>query len=702
MTLVGSKLIDADIGPEDISISIPWKAEQDVKQLIEKEWLVTNGIGGYASSTIMGIPTRRYHGLFVPNLRAPRGRTVVIPLFEEEIETEKDIHLISGAETLGGVEVQTPVCLRDFRWEWQIPKWTFEVGGRVFEKRITMPQGQNTVYIEYRLVKGQPIQLRLRPFFTFRGHDEPFEIPDYWPFTLKITHGLIEVHPFDGAPVLKLGLRPQKGIFVCEQKTHEDVYYRIENERGLDDRTSLSSPGYFQASMIEGEALSFATTIDSWSAIQFEPSLVFDAERHRLQKLLMLAPEPARSGLAAKLVLAADQFIVRPVSRTEENVLVHASGEHVRTVIAGYHWFTDWGRDTMISLEGLTLCTGRFQEAKAILRTFSHYLKEGLLPNHFPEGERMALYNTTDATFWYFHALDRYFQFTGDRETLETLLPKLESSIEYHLKGTNYGIGVDRDDGLIKASALGYALTWMDAKVHNWVVTPRRGKPVEIQALWYNALSLVEAWSKELGKPFAYSDVKEEAYESFNSKFPIPDKGYLYDVIDGEGNDSSLRPNQIFSMSLRFPILKEEFWKPVFSTVTDKLLTPFGLRTLDPLDVNYHPRYEGNRWERDAAYHQGLVWTWLLGPYMDVHRKLYPGEPTPASFFAAIEHHLSQAGIGTISEIFDAEAPFVPRGCIAQAWSVAEVLRTILAESGPLEKRVIPSHANDEIFLTEI
>ncbi|MGH8059845.1 MAG: amylo-alpha-1,6-glucosidase, partial [Candidatus Entotheonellia bacterium] len=407
----------------------------------------------------------------------------------------------------------------------------------------------------------------------------------------------------------------------------------------------------------------------------------FEVEQQRLEKLLALAPAQAQTGTTAHLVLAADQFIILPGSRLEEDILARASGGEARTVIAGYHWFTDWGRDTMISLEGLTLCTGRPWEARAILLTFARYLKGGLLPNHFPEGERTALYHTVDATLWYFHAVDRYIQATGDRELLQLLFPTLKSVVEHHIHGTDFGIAVDPKDGLIRAGTEDYPLTWMDAKVESWVVTPRRGKPVEVQALWYNALRLMALWAEELGEPSEdYLALAARAYGSFNARFWCEQGQRLFDVIDGDwGDEPSLRPNQIFALSLRFPILLEAHWQPVIDAVTEQLLTPVGLRSLAPGHRDYKPSYDGDIRARDAAYHQGTVWPWLIGHFLDARRRVYGNGKSSHMLLQGLEEHLWDAGIGSISEIFDAEPPYAARGCIAQAWSVAEVLRALIA-----------------------
>jgi predicted glycogen debranching enzyme len=352
----------------------------------------------------------------------------------------------------------------------------------------------------------------------------------------------------------------------------------------------------------------------------------------------------------------------------------------VRTVIAGYHWFTDWGRDTMISLEGLTLTTGRHAEARWVLRTFGHYIRHGLIPNLFPEGLSEGLYHTADATLWFFHALDRYVTISGDRETLEFLLPRLVEVVEQHVRGTRFGIGEDPADGLLRQGADGYQLTWMDAKVGDWVVTPRRGKAVEINALWYNALRLVEDWVRglegdEAARPFA--ERAQRLRESFNRRFWNDSLGYLFDIVDGEhGDDSACRPNQVFAISLRYPVLDEGRWAAVVQKVKDELLTPVGLRSLARNHPEFKSRYFGDLRARDAAYHQGTVWAWLIGPFVDAWLRVHPEDRSGAHHLLdGLIAHLDHGCVGSISEIFDAEEPFTPRGCIAQAWSVAETLR---------------------------
>jgi predicted glycogen debranching enzyme len=404
--------------------------------------------------------------------------------------------------------------------------------------------------------------------------------------------------------------------------------------------------------------------------------------------LLGRARTPEDDPVAADLAVAADQFVITPSGRIQDVARARAIGDDVRTVIAGYHWFTDWGRDTMISLEGLTLATGRHQEAGWILRTFAHYVRDGLIPNMFPEGESEGLYHTADATLWFFHAVARYIEVTGDRGTRTAFVPILLDIVQHHVEGTRFGIGVDPADGLLRQGQEGYQLTWMDAKVDGWVVTPRRGKAVEINALWYNALRLLEGWTREEGRSGdagRLGALAERTYRSFNERFWYGEGGYLYDVVDaaGGGNDAACRPNQVLAISLDHPVLDRARWAPVMEVVQQRLLTPVGLRSLAPGHPDYKAKYDGDLRARDAAYHQGTVWAWLIGPFVDAWLKLHPGEHARArSFLQGFVPHLGEACIGSISEIFDAEPPYTPRGCVAQAWSVAEVLRCWLKTRG--------------------
>jgi predicted glycogen debranching enzyme len=479
-----------------------------------------------------------------------------------------------------------------------------------------------------------------------------------------------------------MSLRGPHAGFVLDGGQSKKIFYRFEQSRGYESIGPLWSPGYLRATLREGQAFTVIASTESWDKIlALEPDEALRRELERREKLIEAAHPAARTDWPAELVLAADQFIISPETRVADAARAQASGDEVRTIIAGYHWFTDWGRDTMISLEGLTLCTGRHIEAGYILRTFAHYIRDGLIPNMFPEHQQEGLYHTADASLWYFHAIDRYLHATGDRHTLHALLPSLLKIIDAHIRGTRFGIGVDPVDGLLRQGREGYQLTWMDAKVGDWVVTPRRGKAVEINALWYNALRLTETWVRaEMGDNDAwhFAALANRARESFNERFWFESGGYLYDVIDGENDDadSSLRPNQLLAISLPHPVLEESRWRPVLDIVQKHLLTPYGIRTLVPGHPKYKSQYYGDLRARDAAYHQGTVWAWLIGPFIDAWLRVYPHDrPGARRLLEPFRTHLGDACIGSISEVFDAKEPFIPRGCCAQAWSVAEVLR---------------------------
>jgi predicted glycogen debranching enzyme len=500
---------------------------------------------------------------------------------------------------------------------------------------------------------------------------------------VSATGGRFEVAASGDWPPLRLQVFADDSAFVVRSERVDGVLFRQEHSRGYESRGPLWQPGAFSLSLTPGATATLVASTEAWETIgAVDPTDLLRAERDRRERLLALAAAPA-SGIAPELVLAADQFIVTPRGRVHDAARAQAEGDEARSVIAGYHWFTDWGRDTMIALEGLTLCTGRAREAGDILRTFGRYVRDGLIPNLFPEGAEDGLYHTADATLWFFHALHRYLRATGDRATLALLLPTLRSIVEHHLRGTRFGIGVDPADGLLRQGQDGYQLTWMDAKVGDWVVTPRRGKAVEINALWFNALMLLAEWLREEGDAgaAAVEQAASRARASFNRRFWYEGGGYLYDVVDGEqGDETACRPNQIFAIALDHPVLEPSRWPAVFDVVRARLLTPVGLRSLDPGHPEYKPRYDGDLRARDAAYHQGTVWAWLAGPYVDAWLKVRPGERRAAhAYVAGFNRHLADAGIGTLSEIFDGDAPFTPRGCIAQAWSVAEVLRAWMA-----------------------
>ena len=663
----------------DRQIILHWDRSSDPSYLRNREWLLTNGLGGYSSGTLAGIPARKYHGLFVPNLASPKGRHILISRCDEWVNIHGQRLHLGGAEfEEDRFEGESHALLTEFRLDHRVAVWTFEHRGVTFEKTIAMVHNQNTVCVQYRLLTGEALELQVRPFVSFRRHDESPR-KQTGSFSLDVRRGRHEIRHTDSSIVLRLGLKPGPTAFVTEEREEHNFVYRIERDRGDPEFESAFSPGYLQATLRPDQPTVFIASTHAWERLDFDATAMFDAERHRLSGLLTLAPAIEGDPVAEQLAMAADQFIVLPGSRLEESVLAQAGGGELRSVYAGYHWFGDWGRDTMISLEGLTLCTGRYREAGAILSTFSHYVKDGLLPNLFPEGERQALYHTVDATLWYFHAISRYVETTADRSLIRNLFPVLQSIVQHHIDGTHFNIRVDPKDGLITAAAEGYQLTWMDAKVDGWVVTARQGKPVEIQALWHNALLLMSHWAQELQQPDPYLKLAAQVRDSFNQRYWNERLGCLFDVIDGPGgNDDAVRPNQIFALSLEHPVLYQRHWGQVIDVVRSELLTAYGLRTLSRTHRDYKSHYRGNLRSRDAAYHQGTVWPWLIGHYIDAYLRVYPDPAGARALLDAFPAHLSDAGIGSISEIFDAEEPFAPGGCVAQAWSVAEVLRAWL------------------------
>ena len=673
---------------DEIVRSIRWPARREKGESFDptREWLVTNGLGGYASGTISGVLTRRFHGILIAALPSPFGRMMMLNDLMEIVQLPDGSTVLLETEEREGsrLRIKGAKYLAEFQLEWGLPVWRYEIGELTLEKRLMLPHGQNTTLITYALKSGEGnVRLKLRPAIQFRAHESRVGDPFGEPYELTVIEDRYELcAPSTRLPPLKMSLCDRKAAFTFNRDMIDSLAYSMEKSRGYDWTGNLWSPGYFHVDLSRGDSATIVASTESWEVIQaLKPAEAHAAEHERRRRLLERPDFATKDKTVAELTLAADQFVITPAGRVEDATRARAAGDEVRTVIAGYHWFTDWGRDTMISLEGLTLTTGRHIQARYVLRTFAHYIHEGLIPNMFPEGKKEGLYHTTDATLWFFHALSRYVEATGDKVTLRLILPQLRDIVEHHLRGTLFGIHVDPKDGLLTQGAQGYQLTWMDAKVDDWVVTPRRGKAVEINALWYNALRLLEGWMREEhGEEDAQTMAvhAERARESFNQRFWNEETGFLYDVIDGEkGDDPSCRPNQIFAISLPNPILDRSRWEPVVEVVTKRLLTPVGLRSLAPDEPEYKAVYDGDLRSRDAAYHQGTVWAWLIGPFVDAWLKIHPEDRAGARrFLEGLLPHLNEACIGTISEIFDAEPPYTPRGCIAQAWSVAEMLRS--------------------------
>ncbi len=645
----------------------------ELAQAMDNEWLITNGIGGFASGTICDTNTRRYHGLLIASLAPPVVRTLLVAAMDVTVTYLTNEYRLATHEYADGtVTPQGYLHLESFHLDQGMPVWRYAIADALLEKRILMQPGHNTTCVNLRVLRASDaLKLDLTPLCTYRDYHS--HTHSEWQLGVREIPNGCEVEAFAGALLYRLTCAGAS--FMTDPDWHWNFRHRAESLRGLDATENLFRPGRFVLSLESGEQATVVLSTDAVTPVDF-------IELHRKavhNNAALLDKLPAKTlGWVRQLALAADQFIV---DRYQDG---HAVG---KTVIAGYPWFGDWGRDTMIALPGLTLATQRYEEAAAILRTFAEHVSDGMLPNRFPDGGEAPEYNTVDAALWYFHAVDQYSQYSGDTELAAELYPVLADIIEWHRRGTRYGIGMDVVDGLLAAGQDGVQLTWMDAKVGDWVVTPRIGKCVEINALWYNALRVMEglAWQLNKGHEVAgYRHAADQVKHSFQ-RFWNPQRAALYDVIDGsEGElgqdgqryDGRLRPNQIFAVALPHSPLYSNQQKAVVDSCARNLLTSHGLRSLAPGEPGYVAHYLGGPWERDGAYHQGTVWAWLIGPFVDAHYRVYGDVAIARSFLEPLALHLQTACLGSISEIFDADPPFTARGCYAQAWSVAEVLRT--------------------------
>jgi predicted glycogen debranching enzyme len=635
-----------------------------------REWLETNGIGGYASSTIAGLNTRRYHGLLVAATKPPLGRMLLLSKMEETVIIRGRRYHLSTNCYPGAVYPAGYELLQEFRLD-PFPTFVYQVEDVEIEKRVFLVHGQNTVVIEYdfrRSDRGHAgeFAFELRPLIAFRDYHSTTRWNDALDPAFAIEGDRAILRPYEGVPSLHIAF----GTAQIERVG--DWYYNFELdaefERGFFDKEDLFNPLVAKYALGPGTSVSVIASVEAREA--WESPELRQREIQRRADLIPSSRHPAP--FITSLVTAADQFIVR-------------RGE-LHTIIAGYHWFGDWGRDTMIALPGLSLSTGRAEVARGILETFAHHVDQGMLPNRFPDDGGDPEYNTVDAALWMFEAAQAYLNNTRDWAFAEsTLYDALAGIIEWYQRGTRFGIKVDVD-GLVRAGEVGSQLTWMDAKVGDSVATPRHGKPVEVQALWYNALWIMEALARRFGRvseAARYVTMADFACRSFNDVFWYADEGYLYDVIDTEHRDTSLRPNQILAVSLSHSMLDSDRARSVVATVERELLTPRGLRSLATGDARYRGRYVGDRAARDMAYHQGTVWPWLLGPffiaYLRVHEWSEASRANVSAWLEQFAEHLNEAGLGQVSEIFDGDAPLEPRGCIAQAWSVAELLRVAVA-----------------------
>ena len=635
---------------------------------LEREWLETNGLGGFASSTIVGCNTRRYHGLLTAATKPPVGRLVLLSKLEETFLVDGRPFDLSVNRYPGVVHPQGHQYLTGFRLD-PFPVFTYSVEGIEIEKSVFMAHGENTTVIQYdvRGAEGRDCRLEIRPLVAFRDYHSTTHENDALDPHVEVEPGLATIAPYQGLPSLHFSHDADE--FEALGYWYRGFEYDVERERGLDCHEDLFCPFVARFNLKQRSSVALIASVERQDVRR--AAVLRREEIHRRERVLLssLIQEP----FVRALVGAADQFIV-------------ARGDQ-KTIIAGYHWFSDWGRDTMIALPGLTLVTGRSDVAKSILLAFARHVDRGMLPNRFPDAGEAPEYNTVDATLWFIEAVRAVVQHTSDYEFVrDNLYSVLVDIIDWHVRGTRYGIRVDAD-GLLASGEPGVQLTWMDAKVGDWVVTPRQGKAVEIQALWYNALRIMGDLARQFGDAAGrqrYADMAALAQRNFNAQFWNEASGCLYDVVDGETRDASIRPNQVFALSLAHTMPSSEKARSILDVIERDLLTPYGLRSLAPNDAQYRGRYQGDPWHRDSAYHQGTVWPWLMGPFITAYVKVNGGSAQArqrsAAWLAALEQHLKEGGLGQISEIFDGDAPHHPCGCMAQAWSVAELLRASIED----------------------
>lgn len=641
---------------------------RDLSASISREWLETNGLGGFASSTIIGLNTRRYHGLLTAATKPPIGRFVLLSKIEETLVIDGDRFELSANQYPGAVHPRGFQYMGEFRLE-PFPVFTYKIGKTTLEKSVFMVQGENTTVVKYAVVgASNDCRLELRPLIAFRDYHSTTHENSSINSAVELEPGLASITPYQGLPTLRLA----HNAFNVDIRGgwYRNFEYVEEEKRGLDFHEDLFHP----------LTLTYDFGPDSVAVIiastqKHEAAEAGELERQEIaRRKSLVATAPVKDAFVQSLTAAADQFIAQRGS--------------LKTIIAGYHWFGDWGRDTMIALPGLTLVTGRFDVARSILLEFAKYVDRGMLPNIFPDAGDTPEYNTVDATLWYFEAIRQYVEYSDDTIGVrEHLYPVLIDIIDWHLRGTRYGIKVDPTDGLLDAGEEGVQLTWMDAKIGDRVVTPRRGKPVEIQALWYNSLCTMEQFAREFKDPDRadhYRQLATIALANFNHQFWNEQEQCLYDVVSSGVGDASIRPNQVIAASLKYSMLTPERARAILTKVENELLTPYGLRTLTPSDPRYIGSYAGDPLRRDSAYHQGTIWPWLLGPfisgYVRVSGKTAETLNKVKTWIEPLKAHLSEVGLGSISEIFCADPPHPPCGCIAQAWSVAEVLRSVVED----------------------
>ncbi len=646
----------------------------DLVNTERREWLVTNGIGGFASGSLAGILTRRYHGLLFAPLQPPVGRMLLVSKLDETAVYGNQSYPLYINRWAGGVlKPDGYQQLEGFRLEGAIPVWTYAVAEALLEKRVWMEQGANTTYVQYHLLRAtKPLHLTLNALVNYRNLHANTHADNWQMEVESVRHGL-KITAYAGA--LAYYLLSDKATAQPRHEWYRRFFLMREANRGLDAIEDNLHAGEFEVTMQPGDVVTFVLTTTPKPLLNGEKALRNRQayEQSLLEPVTELYSDPVYAPFIKQLILAADQFVVkRPLPNKP----------YGRSILAGYHWFSDWSRDTMVALPGLLLTTGRADAAAQILRTYANFIDQGVLPNRFPDGSDPPEYHAVDATLWYFEALRAYFEATRDDSIIRELYPVLQDIIAWHRRGTRSNIHVDAADGLLYAGEKGHRLTWMNAQYNDWVVTPRIGKAVEVNALWYNALCIMDKFTHATGNENPlYAQSAQKAKEGFQ-RFWNEEAGCCYDVIDTPGengglyNDGRLRPNQIFAVSLPHSPLTAVQQKAVVNICARHLLTSHGLRTLSPEDPQYIGSYGGDEWQRSGAYHQGTVWSWLLGPFVTAYLRVYQDPIQARSFLIPLLHHMSDYGVGSISDIFDGDPPFTPRGCIAKAWSVGEMLRT--------------------------
>ena len=636
----------------------------DLSVSARREWLVTNGIGGYALGTVSGVRTRCYHGLLVAALDPPLGRTLLVAQTDETVAVDgTDYPLATHRWTGGTVDPHGLRHLDRFHLNGTVPTWTFACGEAIVEKQVWMEQGANTTYARYTLPRSRkPVTLTVKALVNHRDHHATLQAGDRSLDASPVDGGL-RVQTADGA--VPFYLRSRDAEATRSHDWYRGFFLATEARRGLNAEEDHLHAATFTADLAPGGSITLVLSTNADASLDGLAAL--RRQQDRDDRLVTQAGLDDAPPDIQHLPRAADQFVV---SRSTADV------PDGRSIIAGYPWFGDWGRDTMIALSGLTLATSRPDVAATILRTYGQYVDRGMIPNRFPDHDDTPEYNTVDATLWYVEAIRAYVDATGDTDLLRDLFPVLTDIVDWHERGTRYGIQVDPDDGLLRAGEPGVQLTWMDAKVGDWVVTPRIGKPVEVNALWYNALRSLAGFADALGESTGAFTERADRVASHFDRFWNAERGYCKDVVDGpDGDDPALRPNQLLAVSLPHSPLSSDRQRAVVEVCGSVLYTPHGLRSLAPDHPDYAGTYGGSTRDRDAAYHQGTVWSWLLGPFAKAHLRVYDDPQTARSFLAPLRRHVREGGaVGSVSEISDGDAPFSPRGAPCQAWGVAQLL----------------------------